>query len=129
MAFLFTNPNPDNNLVGDCVVRAIAIATNNNWYKIYTDLCIQGFEMADMPSSNRVWTEYLKEQGWHRHVVPDTCPACYSVKDFCGEHFRGTYILGTGTHLVTAKDGDWLDSWDSANEIPIFYWTKGVSDD
>lgn len=129
MAFIFSNKNPQNNSVGDCVVRAISEALNQDWYRTYIDLAIKGFEMADMPSSNRVWMEYLKEQGWQRRVVPDDCPACYSVKDFCGEYFKGTYILGTGTHVIAVKDGDYIDTWDSGNEYPVYYWQRRDDDD
>lgn len=126
MAFILSNINPQNNSVGDCVVRAISEALNQEWYKTYMDLAIKGFEMADMPSSNRVWMEYLKEKGWRRHIIPDTCPVCYSIKDFCGEYFKGTYILGTGTHVVAVKDGNYYDTWDSGYEIPVFYWAEGA---
>ena len=124
MAFHFVNPNPQNNLTGDCTVRAISIAMDQSWQKTFIDLAIKGFELSDMPSTNRTWMEYLKDNGWHRHIVPDTCPACYSVKDFCGEHFKGTYILGTGSHVIAIIDGDYYDTWDSGDEYPIFYWTK-----
>ena len=53
--FIYTNPNPQGSYVGDCVVRAISIATNKTWYDVYTDLTVTGLSMSDMPSSNRVW--------------------------------------------------------------------------
>jgi len=120
--FRYYNANPQNLKVGDCVIRAISEAFDQSWEKIYIDLCLKGFEMADMPSSNRVWMEYLKENGWRRHIIPDTCPECYTVRDFCGEHFKGTYILGSGTHLICVKDSDWLDTWDSGEEYVVYYW-------
>jgi hypothetical protein len=46
------------------------------------------------------------------------------VADFAADHNKGTYILGTGRHAVTVKDGNWLDSWDSGAECPIYYYTK-----
>lgn len=124
MAFIFVNPNPDGNLVGDCVIRALSIAMNKPWDDVYMDLALRGFDMKDMPSSNRVWGEYLKENGWRRRVVPDDCPVCYTVRDFCGEYFRGTYILGTGTHVIAVINSDWMDTWNSADEYPIYYWEK-----
>lgn len=125
MAYFYFNPNPKNLLVGDCVIRALSVAMDKTWENTYAELTLLGLEMADMPSSNRVWGEYLKEKGWHRHIVPDDCPSCYTVKDFCGEYFRGTYILGTGSHVIAVKDGDYYDTWDSGDEYPVYYWTKG----
>ena len=122
--YIHANPNPQGSYVGDCVIRAIALATDKSWYDVYVDLAVQGLSMSDMPSSNRVWAEYLKNEGWRRHIIPDTCPECYTVRDFAGEHFKGTYILGTGSHVIAVKNGDIYDSWDSSNETPIVYWTK-----
>lgn len=122
--FVFKNPNPSGSYVGDCVIRAISIALGKSWYETYVDLCLQGLTMYDMPSSNRVWNEYLKSKGYNRYIIPSDCPNCYTVRDFCGEHFKGRYILGTGSHVIAVIDGDWMDTWDSADESPIYYWTK-----
>lgn len=129
MAFVFVNPNPKDNLTGDCIIRALVVAMDSDWDTIFLDLCIKGFHMKEMPSMNKVWMEYLKDKGWRRHIVPDTCPDCYTVRDFCGEHFKGTYILGTGTHVVAVKDGDYYDSWDSGDEYPVFYWEANEDDE
>ena len=122
--FIFRNPNPCGSYVGDCVVRALSIALNKDWYEVYIELCLQGFSMCDMPSSNKVWGELLKSYGFHRYIIPDTCPKCYTIKDFAGEHFKGTYIVGTGTHVCVVEDGNLMDSWDSSDETPVFYWHK-----
>lgn len=124
MGYIRFNTNPVNNLVGDCVIRAISILTNSSWDDTYWDIAIQGYMMKDMPSSNSVWGEYLKQKGFRRTVIPDTCPACYTVKDFCYEHRNGKYLLATGSHVIAVVDGDYYDTWDSGEEIPIYYWKK-----
>ena len=110
--------------MGDCTVRAIAIATGSAWVEIYLDLCLTGMVMADMPSSNSVTASYLKKNGFHRRTIPDDCPDCYTISDFCKDHPKGTYIIGTGSHLTTVIDGDLWDSWDSSNECPVYYFEK-----
>ena len=80
--------------------------------------------MSDMPSSNHVWGAYLMSKGFERHIIPNTCPDCYTVKDFCEEHPEGTYILATGSHVVAVIDGDYYDTWDSGDEIPIYFWEE-----
>lgn len=122
--FIQTNPNPSNNYVGDCVIRAISILTDKPWEYVYTAVMMQGFYMHDMPSSNAVWSAYLKSQGYDRYVIPNTCPDCYSVKQFCEDNPNGRYLLATGTHVVTCIDGDYYDTWDSGDEVPIYYFTK-----
>lgn len=118
------NPNPRNKNVGDCTVRAISIATNQSWGKIYLDLCLQGYMMADMPSSNDVWGSYLTDRGWRYHRLQDTCPFCYTVADFATEHNEGTFIVGTGSHVICVRNGDWLDAWDSGEKVPLFYFEE-----
>ena len=122
--YIKSNPNPDNLMTEDCTIRAISIATDKSWDETYIDVCIKGFVMKRMPSTNSVWAEYLKDQGFSRHIIPDTCPHCYTVRDFCGEYFKGTYVLGTGSHAIAVIDGDYYDAWDSGDEVPLYYFKK-----
>lgn len=123
------NNNPENNKVGDCVIRAISKILNQDWQKTYIDLCLQGYMMCDMPSSNAVWSAYLKSKGFSRHIIPDTCPDCYTIIDFCNEYPVGDYLLATGSHVVAVeitKNGSfYYDTWDSGYEYPCYYWKKG----
>lgn len=122
--FSYFNPNPAGIAVGDCVVRAICAATGESWDKTYVGLAVTGLDLADMPSANAVWGAYLRRKGYARHTLPDRCPDCYTVRDFAAEHPRGIYILALGGHVVTVKDGRYLDAWDSGAEIPLYVWTK-----
>ncbi len=118
------NENPDGRQVGDCTVRAIARATGDGWERTYIWLCIFGFALKDMPSANAVWGAYLKMKGFKRHFIPDQCPDCYTVEDFCEDHPSGTYVLALSSHVVAVIDGRYYDTWESGQELPIFYWTK-----
>ena len=122
------NPNPKAQHAGDCVIRAISKTTDNDWYHTYLDVCIQGYIMADMPSANHVWGAYLQKKGFARYVIPNTCPECYTIADFCEDNPDGEFILATGSHVVAVADGDYYDSWDSGQEVPIYYWMKGEKD-
>lgn len=120
------NPNPRGaSRAGDCVVRALTIATGRTWEEVYIELSIIGFKMGDMPSSNNVWAQFLIDCGFNVGSLPDTCPRCYTVNDFTIDYPRGTYVLGTGTHVVTVINGDYYDSWDSGDEIPLYFFRKG----
>lgn len=123
--FVMTNPNPRHRRVGDCVIRAISKALDQSWVESYMGICLKGLEMADLPSSNAVWGAYLRDKGFTRHLAPeDREDGIYTVEDFAHAHLKGTYILGLDGHVVCVKDGDWLDSWNSGHEVPIFYWSK-----
>lgn len=115
-------PNPHGRLVGDCVVRAISAAQDLSWYDAYDILTHYGRMFGNLPNANDVWGAYLKDEGYSRHVIPDTCPDCYTVEDFCREHPKGIYVLGTGSHVVTVIDGDYYDAWQSGSEVPQYYY-------
>lgn len=123
MSYIYFNPNPMGKRVGDCVIRAISKLTGRNWESTYLGIMTAGFELCDMPSSNNVWAAYLKRLGYRRNVIPDTCPNCYTVRDFCLDNPRGIFLLATGSHVVTVVDGDYYDAWDSGDEVPIYYWS------
>ena len=78
-----------------------------------------------MPSANYVWGSYLRRCGWKRYTLPNSCPDCYTVAQFAKDHSDGTYILAMATHVVCVQNGDWLDTWDSGDEVPLYYWQKG----
>lgn len=123
MSYKYWNPNPNHqNSNGDCVVRAISKIMNRSWDQVYIDLCIQGYIQKDWGNSNSVWDSYLREHGFVRKVVPNICPGCYTVKDFCRDNPIGEYILAMGDHVVAVVDGNYYDSYDSGNEAVIFYY-------
>ena len=124
MPWQFYNPNPSSNLTGDCTIRALTLATDDDWDTTYLGVVLKGFEMDDMPSSNAVWAAYLRSKGFRRYIIPNECPDCYTISDFCKDHPTGLYVLATGTHVVTAIDGDYYDTWDSGKEIPIYFFMK-----
>lgn len=118
------NNNPTSRTVGDCSVRALSLALNTDWENAYLMSAINGYKMGDMPSSNSVWGAVLRQNGFYKHVIPNTCPDCYTFEDFAKEHGEGVYVIGTGSHVATVIDGVLYDAWDSSNEIPVFYWSK-----
>jgi len=125
MGYSYYNCNPCKKSVGDCTVRAISKALGQSWDETYVGLALEGFSRGDLPNADSVWGPYLKLKGFTRHMLPDTCPDCYSVADFARDNPRGTFILSMpGRHVVCVQDGDWHDSWDSGGECPVYYWIK-----
>ena len=136
--FIKMNVNPFGLDVGDCVIRAISTALGYNWFMVHDELSFLSRQMADMPSSNRVWKEYLKRNGFVEKQIENTCPNCMSVEEFARRHKKGRFILSTcsvasanniivtGTHVVAVIDGDYYDTWDSGADVPLsyFYYVK-----
>lgn len=124
MAYKEFNPNPVGRKVGDCAVRAIAAALDMGWEAAYISLAMNGLQMGDMPSSNSVWGALLRQYGFKRTSIPDTCPNCYTAEDFCEDNPEGVFVLSFGGHVATVKNGTLMDSWDSSAEIPQYVWYK-----
>ena len=118
------NCNPVRKRVGDCTVRAISKALEQDWETTYIGLSLQGFMMADLPSANAVWGAYLRNKGFRRYIIPEECPDCYCLADFAAEHPHGIYILALSGHVVCVCDGDIYDTWDSSEETPLYYWER-----
>lgn len=79
-------------------------------------------EKSDMPSANSVWGTYLRRNGFRRNIIPDEYPEDYTVEEFSADHQNGAFVLGLDGHVVTVVDGFYWDTWDSGQEIPIYYW-------
>lgn len=129
MSWTYYNPSPTGRNVGDCAIRAVAKALGVNWETAYALIASAGFQMGDMPSSNSVWGSVLRQHGFYRSAIPNTCPDCYTAADFAKDHPTGTFVLGFGNHTATVKDGILYDSWNSSNEIPQYVWSKGEMTD
>lgn len=124
MGYKYYNPNPHHKSRGDCVIRAISKVMNQSWNQTYIELSIQGYLMKDWGDSNEVWDSYLRGCGFIRKTISDTCPVCYTIKDFSIDNPYGEYILATGSHVVAVINGSYYDSWDSGHEVPIFYYER-----
>ena len=78
----------------------------------------------DMMAVNDLWGSYLNYIGFIEVKLPNWCPNCYTVREFCSDFPKGRYMLATGRHVIAVIDGDYYDTWDSGSEIPIAYWRK-----
>ena len=118
------NPNPTGKNVGDCAVRAVAKALKTDWEDAYSMIAANGYAMGDVPTSDSVWGAVLRQNGFYRKAIPNTCPECYTARDFARDNPYGTFVLGFGGHCATVHNGDLYDSWDSSNEIPVYVWYR-----
>lgn len=140
MSFVYYNPNPEGKNTSDCVVRALAKFLGLTWMQAYMEICVYGGLNADMPNTNALWSKYLEEKGYEKHVIKDRCPDCYTLMQFCRNHKYGKFFVSLdvgyaklystadsgkidGNHVVCVEDGNYYDTWDSGGEVPIFYWS------
>lgn len=124
LPYIHFQNNPAGRNVGDCAVRAVSVALNTDWETAYLTIAMQGYKMGDMPSSDSVWGSVLRQHGFYRKAIPNSCPDCYTAEDFCRDHPKGIFVLGFGGHVATVVDGALMDSWDSSQEIPVYVWYR-----
>lgn len=135
MPFVRFNPNPTGrDSAGDCTVRAIARAMDWDWEKAYAQLCLEGFIIGNMPSANATWISFLLNHGFVEHSLFSRCKDCYTLEQFARDHPVGTFVVGSGDHVVavigevvngvTPAEAKWYDSWNSRNINPIYYFEK-----
>ena len=118
------NPNPTGRNVGDCAIRAVAKALDTDWEDAYEMIVENGYAMGDMPSADSVWGAVLRQNGFYRKAIPNTCPDCYTAEDFCYDNPHGIFVLAFGGHVATVVDGDLYDSWNSLQMIPAYVWYR-----
>ena len=125
MAYVYYCNNPKKRCtIGDCVCRSLSLALKKSWDEVYLDLVVEGYFAKDMPSANEIWSSYLYSKGFTKRSISNRYS--YTIEDFCKEHPYGTYIVGTGSHVVTVIDSDYYDTWDSGQEEVAFYFEREV---
>lgn len=125
MAFIQYNANPNNNDTIDCVIRGMSKVLDISWDAMHIILFFKAHIEKDIFLKNDVWIDLLlKDLGFDMHYVPNTCPDCITVRRFCKQHPEGKYLLGTGSHVIAIVNGDYYDTWDSGDELPLYYFYR-----
>lgn len=114
---------------GDCVIRAIAIATELPYAKVRDDLqelSALPSDVADVGVWDHVWKEYLTELGWK-------CTPTMGIGTGCRVHLRadelppGRIIAQVSVHLVAVVDGVVHDIYDptrGGKRCVYSYWSR-----
>lgn len=123
-SFVFHNENPKGSLrAADCVIRAIAKATKQDWETVFTDLAKIALEIKDVPNSKPVYKQYLTEQGYPMQKQPKKSDNTkYTVEEFAKKYNQGTYIISLSNHLTVIIDGKIYDTWNCSSKSVGNYW-------
>lgn len=110
---------------GDCVVRAVTIATNSDYQQMYKKMASASKERGGSKSARNgvhkdVYEPILKELGF----VWQSAPKFVGRKARTYDMPKGVVIARQAHHLVAVIDGVANDIWDCTNKMVYGYWAK-----
>ena len=128
--YTYLNLNPKGKFDGDCVIRAIALATNQAWEQTVRDLTELGIKKGLVCNDKKLYPLYLKEKRFIECKEPRDCfNYKMSVKDWLkGEKLDDIIIVANvGSHHITCiKNGSVHDIWNCSTQTMHKYWYKKV---
>ena len=128
MEFIKYNKNPKNKKTNDCVIRAIATATNSSWEYIYSQLAEQGLKNGLMINDRRNWIKYLKNLGYEKQAMPRKEDRTrYTLEEFATEIAEEDkiYIVKLAKHITVIKNKNLIDTWNCSYKCVGNYWVIG----
>lgn len=118
--------------VGDCAVRAIAIATGIDYKEVYNELKkLNGGKSCRNGTPKSVDKKYLKQLGWvwvPTMFIGDGCQTHLSSDELPS----GTLIVQVSHHLTCVKDGVIYDTYNCSrneNRCVYGYWRQPTEDE
>lgn len=107
---------------GDCVIRAIAIATEADYMQVMRALFQLSFETGHLPNDVKTYGVYLEANGWRKQK---TLKNAKGKKYLLGElPVNETAIVHTTKHLVCIKNNAVQDNWDCRAWCANSYFIK-----
>ncbi len=122
--FELKNLNPKGKKTGDCVVRALALALDRDYYDVYSDLYELSVSLGFIVNDKRVEERYLKSLGFIKHKQPKKPNG---KKYLVGEIDRlcrdEVIVISCAHHLTTVRSGVVYDTWDCRSKCISNYYT------
>lgn len=105
--------------VGDCVVRALAIATKEDYQDVRKELWDTSFETGDMPNGDKTWQTFLEKRGFIKEKkIKGRCLGQYPISH------DEVYIASLANHLTCIDQGLVRDTWDCRHKYPYVTYRK-----
>jgi len=108
------------NMIGDCVVRSIAITLNQSYKQTLTELCELSVKYGGMPNDQQTYERYLFDRGWVKNKPPRVGGRKMRLKHW----HHSLAIVYTWQHLTAVVDNTVRDTWDCREWCMNSYYTK-----
>lgn len=123
--FNFNNPHPKQKKVGDCVKRAITIATGKDYMEVQRDLNrLKKITGCEKFNDNENYKYYI-EKVLNAKKISFPAQKGFSRMNgyrFCEAFPKGTFILRMAGHLSCCVDGIINDTWDCSEKCVYNAW-------
>ena len=128
MRFIRYNANPKDWKTGDCVVRALAAATQKTWEEVYEELCEIGKKKCRMPNEDQVINAFLKQNGFFPvKQEKDECGNWLDIEQLIDTYPEDILVIRTRRHLTTALQGTLVDTWNCSGQKAGRFYVKMVT--
>lgn len=105
--------------VGDCVIRALAIATEMDYQDVRLEIWETSFENGSMPDDPINFREFLQKRGFIKvKKIQGYCLGDYPISK------NETHVVELARHLVCLDEGLVRDTWDCRRKYPYVTWKR-----
>lgn len=120
----YKNVNPAKHEVGDCVIRAIACATDTSWLEVFDELTRRARETFSVPNWKDIYEPFLDEKY-------ERVPVMYKVGGKNKRHTarslakidpKGVYIIRVAHHMTCLYESINYDLWDAGDMSAYIIW-------
>lgn len=132
--YTYYNANPKGKIGGDCVIRAIALATGQSWEQTIRELTELGIKTGYVLNDQHVYTKYLLLKGFTQCKEPrNAYNKKMTVKEWMQEeqiysgNQKSVIVAKVGSHHIACIiEGTVHDIWNSSSQTMHKYWIKAV---
>lgn len=123
MSWYKYNANPKGWKDGDCVIRSVSSALNQDWSTTFGDLCKIAAKKCRMPNSEQVYNKYLEDHGFIKmKQLKHDDGTKYTVQEVANEHEDCILLIHCAHHLTCAVGGRIVDTWYCGRKTAGRYW-------
>ncbi len=117
------NLNPKGKKTGDCVIRALALALDKDYYTVYHELYMLSIKLGFIVSDKRVEEKLLLGSGFIKHKQPiKPSGRKYLVGEIDKLTKEDVVVISCAHHLTACIKGTIYDTWDCRGKcISNFY--------
>lgn len=120
------NANPKGKRTCDCVIRALCVALNKDYYEVYDELVTISKKTGFMLNEKRVEDKLLEAYGFIKMKQPRKNDGTkYDVNEIRLICNSPVIVIRVTHHLTVVKDGVLIDTWNCGHKTINNYYIKG----